>query len=263
MNYYSQNKQFCGDEVERACGPVALANSLLLLNQDSSQVPCSQASLPTPGQIIFAVSNPPMKDKPLPGPRLEPWDLTHLAQALLPWPGRAVNRMAHDPMVFCPGDLVYVDRVRLLNCQGKTQYEEAKTSAQIVTVESTSPEGLTVINPGSRIWGRGFRRDMCGSMFHSRASAPECHALHPCRRNGTPWERRPHPPKLSLRRQRRAATGTRQAATAAAHLGGLGNGWNLRQAPESDLQMHVLLALWTTLHVHAVVPVLHGRPRYP
>ena len=165
MNYYSQNKQFCGDAVEKACGPVSLANSLLLLNQDSSQVPCSQASLPTPGQIIFAVSNPPMKDKPLPAPPLEPWDLTHLAQALLPWPGRAVNRMAHDPMVFCPGDLVYVDRVRLLNCQGKTQYEEAKTSAQIVTVESRSPEGLIVINPGSRIWGRGFRRDMCGSMF--------------------------------------------------------------------------------------------------
>jgi hypothetical protein len=156
--YFSQDPTSCGDDVETACGPVSLANSLV--------------GRACPGRIVT------------------PARFIHIAFSTRPDLGRLRDRLGMSPSELCAlsaivgqshglqaklrepcsveelarGDLMYVKSVALKNAQGGVQFEAAEYDSHIVMVESFERNAIVVINPDCRKSGRGFRHDGFGRM---------------------------------------------------------------------------------------------------
>jgi hypothetical protein len=154
--YFSQNKDSCGEDVEKACGPVSLANSL--------KYRAKEGKYTTPKEVINLASESlagPLRERP----GLSPHELcalgtivgqAHGITAMLSHPCKASELAA--------GDLMYVGSIPLKNAQGGVQYENAEFDSHIVMVERIEPECVIVINPDCRKCGTGFRHDKWGRM---------------------------------------------------------------------------------------------------
>jgi hypothetical protein len=161
INYFSQNRETCGDGVETACGPVSLANSLLTLRASSMPPP----SLP---DIICLASTPTLgrlRDSFGIGPE-ELCALSAKAGMTYGLHARVVEPC--DVSELEAGDLMYVSSIALKNAQGCVQFEDAKTDSHIVMVERIEPNTITVINPDCRRCGHGFQNNKWGRMHISK-----------------------------------------------------------------------------------------------
>ena len=154
--YFSQNKDSCGEDVEKACGPVSLANSLKYRAKEGKDT--------TPKEIIYLASGShagPLRDRP----GLSPHELCALGTTV----GQAhgITAMLSHPCKaseLAAGDLMYVGSIPLKNAQGGVQYENAEFDSHIVMVERIEPECVIVIDPDCRKCGTGFRHDKWGRM---------------------------------------------------------------------------------------------------
>jgi hypothetical protein len=161
LRYFSQDRASCGDDVDKACGAVSLANSLMLRADRPLE-------LSTPESIIHMSSQLPLgrlRDRF----GISPDELCALSvlagqsyelQASLCEPCR-VSQLA-------AGDLMYVNSIALKNAQGGVQFLDAENDSHIVMVESVDPTGIVVINPDCRKCGSGFRHDIWGRMHISQ-----------------------------------------------------------------------------------------------
>jgi hypothetical protein len=158
ISYYSQDERACGEDVEWACGPVTLANSLILLGLASyhHQVP--------PSSIIQRVKSGkgPKEVKKRVG--MAPYELRDLAMLFVE--PELVATLQHPCSVddLRRGDLIYVNSIALKNAQGGVQYEDSVVDSHIVLVERVSSEGVFVINPDCRRSGTGFQHNKWGRM---------------------------------------------------------------------------------------------------
>ena len=157
--YFSQNRETCGDDVDKACGPVSLANSLVL-KASSMWSPC------LPGHMLDMASAPPLHHRRLRDrPGINPYELCALSAAAGQSDGlQATLREPCKLSELEPGDLMYVNSIALKNAQGGVQFEDAMHDSHIVMVESIDSTSIIVINPDCRRSGSGFRHDLWGRM---------------------------------------------------------------------------------------------------
>ena len=150
FGYYGQDKETCGHHVDVACGPVSLANSLLMRGHDVD-----------PKELCNAVVGPTLNHRL----GLRPTELRQLSKDA----GINFGISAHlaEPCSFevlQAGDLIYINSVGLKNLQGGYEYEASEYDSHIVVVEHVSRTSLTVINPDCKKVGKGFTHDSWGRM---------------------------------------------------------------------------------------------------
>lgn len=154
--YLSQNRGTCGDDVETACGPVSLANSLVLRAS-------SMATPNLPGILLLAST--PALGRLCDRGGISPEELCALSATVgLPYGLHARVCEPCEVSELEAGDLMYVSSIALKNAQGAVQFEDAQYDSHIVMVERIEATTIVVINPDCRKCGSGYRHDVWGRM---------------------------------------------------------------------------------------------------
>ena len=163
QHYWSQCVTHCGDLVDKACGPVSLANMLVLMRVKG-------LSAVTPRRILKIAVNKNLFD----AGGLPPGSLQKLCEDVTSPSG--LSAQFHElcrPSDIEAGTLLYVNASALMNVQeGAVQMlESTHDNSHIVMVESVMADAtLVVINPDRRRTKKGFTRDMWGRMYVPRVN---------------------------------------------------------------------------------------------
>jgi hypothetical protein len=161
--FFSQNEVSCGADVETACGPVSLANALLLHSSTSMPPPSLYTHISLTEVLRLASTPPLLKLSERLG--ISGDELCALGNLVATPYGLQAEFIQHCTLSqLNPGDLIYVGSIPLKNAQGGVQFEEADYDSHVVMVEATQPDAVVVINPDCRRSGRGFMHNNYGRM---------------------------------------------------------------------------------------------------
>lgn len=160
-DYISQNENTCEDALWAGCGLVSLVNSLLFMDitsRSSREVHIWRCYKIGQDLELFDESG------------LSPAGLKTLcAKVCRTWGLTVTLHETCDDSDLCPGMLLFVSSVALLNAQDcGEQFEQEDVNSHIVMLESVQEAGLVVINPDRRIrkrGGGGFIEGKWGRMF--------------------------------------------------------------------------------------------------
>ena len=161
FDYISQNESTCGEALWAGCGLVSLVNSLLFMDITSQSSGSREVYIWRSYKI---------------GQDLELFDENGLSPAGLKtlcanvcrtWGLTVTLHETCDDSDLCPGMLLFVSSVALLNAQDcGEQFEQEDVNSHIVMLESVEEAGLVVINPDRRKRrGGGFIEGKWGRMF--------------------------------------------------------------------------------------------------
>lgn len=139
-DYFSQDALTCGKDLNRGCGPCAVANAFKMTNA---------ARQPTPLEICAM-----FRKKGIFRPHLMgcfPEDIANFVHTYLGKEAMVVPRRLLRQVTLTPGALLILSSVGLKNAQNLCQFHKAEENdLHFVTVESVQEDAIVVINPDTR-----------------------------------------------------------------------------------------------------------------